>query len=140
MNTAKSCLITMFAILLCACASTKSTQTTDERSDAEKFDLASGEEMPKFRGGGLENFRIFIAERITYLSYLRPSRGVDMEFLFVIEENGRLGNIQIVRSSGNRELDNEMMRMLRSTPRWTPGRKDGEPVKVQFIMPIVFTM
>lgn len=58
---------------------------------------------------------------------------------FVVNESGMLSNIKVVNSSGNNELDNEAIRVIRKTNgRWKPGRINGNAVKSQMSIPITF--
>lgn len=56
---------------------------------------------------------------------------------FVVERNGSISNIQIERSV-DPSLDHEAMRVVRAMPKWTPGYKDGVPVRVRFNIPVSF--
>ncbi|MCL2562043.1 MAG: energy transducer TonB [Rikenellaceae bacterium] len=151
MKTAKFCLIALSAILLCTCASTKHTQTANEKNNDVIFHSVA--EMPRFRGGHLNTFRTWVSENARFPkdpiqehlannpNYV-PNRPVlvadgTVTVLFVVEKDGRLGNIRIINST-NRALDTEVMRVLRSSPRWEPGKQGGEPVRVEFAMSITF--
>ena len=48
--------------------------------------------------------------------------------VFVINENGEIGDIDILRSAGT-ALDREAIRVVRSMPNWIPGKIRGKPVK-----------
>jgi protein TonB len=58
---------------------------------------------------------------------------------FVVEKNGRITNAQVMQSD-NAVLNAEALRVVRSMPRWKPARKDGEPVRVTFELPITFRL
>lgn len=55
---------------------------------------------------------------------------------FVIEKNGTMSDIKILNKT-NADVDKEAVRVLKSLKtKWTPGYKDGEPVRTQFTLPI----
>lgn len=60
---------------------------------------------------------------------------------FVVNENGNLENIKVVKSSGNNDLDKEAMRVMKKTNgKWKPGRINGNAVKTQMMLPITFQL
>ncbi len=60
---------------------------------------------------------------------------------FVVNESGMLSNIKVLKSSGNNDLDNEAMRVIRKTNgKWKPGRNNGNAVKTQMSVPITFQL
>ncbi len=97
------------------------------------------EEMPKFRGGDLNDFNRWAGENINYPEEAL-SRGIEgtVFIKFVIERDGSVNNIEVVRSV-HRLLDSEAVRVVESSPVWEPGRQRGREVRVQFILPIEFT-
>ena len=56
---------------------------------------------------------------------------------FVVEKNGSLTNIKVLRNVDT-SLSNEAIRLVQTMPRWTPGYKDGQPVRCQVTIPITF--
>ncbi len=58
---------------------------------------------------------------------------------FVVERDGTISNEKILRGV-HPLLDEETLRVIRCMPRWKPGMLDGKPVKVQFNMPLKFTL
>ena len=55
---------------------------------------------------------------------------------FIVEKDGTVSNVKVVRSVP--ELDGEAVRVVKSSPKWTPGIKDNSPVRVSFVIPINF--
>ena len=98
------------------------------------------EDMPQFQGAGLENFHKFILNQIIY-PVLAQENGIGGTVIlsFIIDEKGKLGNIEILRKS-HPELDKEAVRVLSSSPVWVPGKQRGKPVKVKFTIPIKFSL
>ncbi|MCL2562047.1 MAG: energy transducer TonB [Rikenellaceae bacterium] len=139
MKAVKFFLIALSAILLCTCAS-----TSKHKYEGEIFEISSprlGEEMPKFRGDDWRTFRAWVGRNVIYPQDLQRSGAEGTVILsFVIERDGRLSNIQILNSSGYNSLDTQAVRTVRSSPRWEPGRQDGKPVRVQFVVPVIFVM
>jgi TonB family protein len=57
---------------------------------------------------------------------------------FVVEKDGSLSEIKVVRSSGEEKLDEEAIRLLKTMPRWTPGKLNGEKVRCRYTLRIYF--
>ena len=58
---------------------------------------------------------------------------------FVVEEDGSITNVCVVRSV-DPSLDKEAMRVAKSMPRWVPGKQNGTPVRVKYTLPISFRL
>lgn len=97
-------------------------------------------EKPFFGIGGDNEFRTWIAQHIVY-----PQSAIDMGLQgrvylqFVVEKDGSISNIKVVKSI-DPELSKEAIRVLELSPKWNPGKIDGDPVRVLMNFPITFTL
>ena len=57
---------------------------------------------------------------------------------FVVEKDGSLSEIKVLRSSGNEKLDEESIRLVKTMPRWNPGKQNGENARFRFTLDIPF--
>ena len=82
----------------------------------------------------------YIFENITYPQQSKEA-GVEGTVVtkFIIRADGFIDGIEIMRSV-NEEIDTEVKRVVRSMFDWQPGKKNGENVNVQFILPVKFKM
>ena len=98
------------------------------------------EKMPKFQDGDLSKFRSWVMSKIVY-----PEQAVKSEIQglviveFAVEVDGKLGAIKVVKSP-DASLSDEMVRILKSSPKWTPGSQSGKVVRVKYTMPINFKL
>jgi protein TonB len=96
------------------------------------------EVMPSFKGGGLDKFRIWVQNHATY-----PLAAVELKirgtvFLtFIVEKDGSVSNVTVVKGV-NPLLDNEAVRAISESPKWTPGLQRGEAVRVRYSIPLNF--
>ena len=98
------------------------------------------EEMPDFQGGGQDAFRRYISENLRYPQVAADNGTEGRVFVqFVVNEDGAVSDATIVRGI-DPSLDREALRVVMSSPRWTPGRQRGEPVRVAFTFPINFVL
>jgi outer membrane biosynthesis protein TonB len=58
--------------------------------------------------------------------------------MFIIEKDGSITNANILRDIGYGTGD-EMLRVIKLSPKWIPAKKDGLPVRVQYSIPITIT-
>jgi protein TonB len=98
------------------------------------------EVMPSFKGGGLEKFREWVIKRTNYpqAAYDRKIRGT-VVLTFIVEKDGSVSNVTIVKSV-DPLLDDEAIKAISESPKWTPGLQRGEPARVRFIIPLNFML
>jgi TonB family protein len=96
--------------------------------------------MPTFRGGDLTTFREWVVRNLKY-----PAKAYDNKIWgtvilgFVVNRDGSVSNI-VSYSSPDQSLTDEVIRVMRLSPKWKPGKQDGEPVRVRYILPIQFQL
>ncbi|MCD6112021.1 MAG: TonB family protein [Bacteroidales bacterium] len=95
--------------------------------------------VPKFPNG--EKARLnYIASNIKYPKEARE-KGIQgtVYVTFIIEADGSVTNARILRGIGG-GCDKEALRVIENMPKWIAGKQDGKPVRVQFNMPIKFSL
>ena len=58
---------------------------------------------------------------------------------FVVDKDGSITDVKVVRSL-DPMLDKEAVRLVKSMPKWTPGKLNGSPVRVKYILPLSFSL
>lgn len=97
------------------------------------------EQPPKFPGG-MEAMMEYLQANLTYPPDARKDGIQGRVFVrFVVERDGTLSDITILRGAGG-GLDEEAVRVVKGMPAWEPGLQRGEPVRVQFVLPIAFAL
>lgn len=94
--------------------------------------------MPQFPGG-LDAFSDFLRKNVRFPKS-ESSGGITgtVYTQFIIEKDGSLSNIKVVRSPGQ-PFSDEARRVLRMSPKWKPGTDaEGKPIKVLYTIPIKF--
>ena len=93
--------------------------------------------MPQFLDGDMV---VWLGNHIKY-----PSEAEDSSLQgtvvcqFIVEKDGSISNVNVVRSV-DPLLDKEAVRVIESMPKWAPGKKDGQPVRVKYTIPIKFQL
>lgn len=97
------------------------------------------EKVPEFSGGHQGLYRYLS----TNLQYPSEAQSADIQgkvvVSFTVCEDGRLCDEKIMQSLGG-GCDEEALRVIKAMPKWEPGIKDGKPVKVRYMLPVVFQL
>ena len=109
-------------------------------TDIDGDPLIKAEKMPKFQGGDVNRFAVWMQSQIQY-----PAEAVEkgisgrVLFSFVVEKDGSMSEFTVLRSP-DMVLSAEVERVFNSAPKaWTPGEENGKKVRVKYTVPIVFT-
>lgn len=119
----------------------QTTQTTvvkeDVSADNNVHDVA--EQMPSFPGGQ-SAMMSYVSRSIKYPT-VAEENGIQglVTVSFVVEKDGSISGAKVIRSV-DPSLDKEALRIIRSMPRWTPGKQDGKPVRVKYTIPVRFKL
>jgi len=98
------------------------------------------EKMPEYPGG-MKQMMKFVEQNLVYPDNMREKHiGGKVYIKFVVEEDGKIGNMSVLKSSGFEDLDDEAMRVLKTMPTWIPGTQNNKPVRVFFNVPIAFSL
>jgi TonB-dependent SusC/RagA subfamily outer membrane receptor len=57
----------------------------------------------------------------------------------VVEKDGSVGDVNVIRNLSP-ECDEEAIRVVKLFPKWTPGKQNGEVVRVQYVLPVQFAL
>lgn len=97
------------------------------------------EDQPQFPGGE-EARRRYLEENLRYPTMAREAGIQGTVFLtFVVEPDGSISDVRVLRGIGG-GCDEAAVRAVENMPRWEPGRQRGQPVRVQFNMPVRFIL
>jgi protein TonB len=97
------------------------------------------EEMPEYPGGQEAMFK-FLSQSIVY-----PQEMVDagvrgrVYVEFIVRQDGGITDATVLRGVAG-PLDQEAIRVVKTMPKWMPGRQNGKPVDVRYRLPIMFQL
>jgi len=90
--------------------------------------------------GGPRAFGVFLQKNLRYPSAAqRANKGGKVYVQFVVNRDGSIQDVQILQSVGF-GCDEEAIRVIKSVPRWTPGKLSGRAVRSRFTQPITFVL
>ena len=109
----------------------------EEVSETEIFQIV--EEMPSFPGGEGKLME-YVAKNIKYPQIARETGIQGRVFVgFVVEPDGSISNVKLLRGIGG-GCDEEAIRVVKSLPRWKPGKNQGKAVRVSYQIPVFFKL
>jgi protein TonB len=108
-----------------------------EEDDDEFFMVV--ENMPIFPGGDLGLMK-YIQKHVKYPAIAKEYNITGKVYVsFIVDKSGSVTNVKIVRGV-DKNLDAEAVRVVKSLPKYKPGKQRGKSVRVMFTIPINFTL
>lgn len=110
-----------------------------EEKPVEEKPFVTVEQMPTFPGGEME-MQKYIANNLKYPVVAQES-GIQgrVTVRFVVSKTGAIENVTVIRGI-DPSCDKEAVRVVKSMPKWVPGKQNGLNVPVYFTLPIVFRL
>ena len=98
------------------------------------------ETMPEFPGGQQALFK-YLSENVKY-PVIAQENGIQGRVIcqFVVNKDGSIVDVEVVRSGGDAPLDKEAVRVIKSMPKWKPGKQRGKAVRVKYTVPVNFRL
>jgi periplasmic protein TonB len=90
--------------------------------------------------GGIREFYTYLSKTIKYPAEARKKKIQGKVFIqFIVEKDGTLTGIRAIRGPGH-GINEEAVRAVRLSAKWKPGTESGKVVRVQFTIPVNFTL
>lgn len=108
--------------------------------EEEEIPVAIVDQKPKFNGGDQNEFTKWVFSQIVYPEIAKEN-GVSgrVTLQFTVETDGSVTRVQVVRGVDS-SLDKEAVRVVSSSPKWTPGKQRDKPVRVRYTFPVIFQL
>ena len=98
------------------------------------------EQIPEFKGG-MQALMKYLTSNINYPQEAKDKNIQGRSLIgFVVEKDGSITDVEVARSSGNDLLDQESVRVVKSMPKWNPGKQKGKVVRTRFVLPVMFRL
>lgn len=143
-----ACTCMVLCMSLCAKSPQNSNQpegdpipvVNESKPDDAKESVQLIDKLPEFPGGQVALFK-FIEDNLQYpeTAYKDKIEGKAI-CQFVVDTDGSLTDIKVLRSSGHPLLDLEAVRVINSMPRWNPAIQKGKPARTNYTVPITFQL
>ncbi len=112
----------------------------EEKPEEEEVVFVVVETMPEFPGGQQALFK-YLSENVKY-PVIAQENGIQGRVIcqFVVNKDGSIVDVEVVRSGGDPSLDKEAVRVIKSMPNWKPGKQRGKAVRVKYTVPVNFKL
>ena len=126
----------------------ESTKNTDEADYAtaqpalgdNPLNFHTVEDLPKFPGGAVELMK-WLTKNLRYPSDAqRNKKEGKVVVQFIVNKDGTMSNLKVVKSAQYASLDREALRVMRKMPKWTPGVQNDKPCRTMVCIPVVFKL
>ncbi len=113
------------------------TSTAQTKKNDMVFDVV--EVMPQFPGGQIAMLK-YIMENMKYPEQAMKE-GIQgrVAVRFIVEKDGSISDVKPILSV-HPLLNKEAVRVVKSMPKWTPGKQNGKPVRVRYNLPVMFKL
>ena len=118
----------------------KYQDVVEEEDEEETIPSVVVQEKPKFQGGDVNGFSKWVNSRLVY-----PEQAKEMgiqgrvTLQFTIGKDGRLQDLKVL-SAPDKTLADEAVRVVSSSPKWTPGRQRDRAVNVSYTFPVIYQL
>lgn len=112
----------------------------EEVIEEEEIPYVFVEQKPSFKGGDANAFSKWVATQLVYPEIAKEN-GVQGRVMvsFTIKSDGSVANVKVTRSL-DPSLDKEAIRVVSSSPKWTPGKQRDRAVNVTYSLPVIFQL
>ncbi len=115
-------------------------EVAEETIEEAPIPFAMVEEKPSFMGGDPNEFSRWVNQNLSYPEIAREN-GITgrVTLQFTIEPDGSVSNVIVLRGV-DASLDKEAVRIVKSSPKWKPGKQRDRAVRVSYQFPVYFQL
>ena len=111
----------------------------EKRSEDQDKIYRSAERMPQFPGGEAALMK-YLKMHINYPPMAKANNIQGRVVVqFVVDKTGNIGEVKVVRSV-DKDLDEEAVRIIKTLPKFNPGRQNRQAVAVWYTLPVTFKL
>lgn len=112
----------------------------EEEVEEEAIPFQLVEDKPSFNGGDANDFSKWVNSKLVYPEIAKEN-GVQgrVVLMFTVFPDGHVGDVKVLRGVDS-SLDKEAVRVVSSSPKWTPGKQRDRAVKVTYTFPVIFQL
>jgi protein TonB len=118
----------------------EAAEAVEEVVEEEEIPFILVQQKPAFEGGDAAAFTKWVNSQIVYPQAAQAAGTEGRVVLkFKVGKDGTVQNVKVIKSV-DPELDAEAVRVVSSSPAWTPGQQNGEPVAVSYTFPVIYKL
>lgn len=115
-------------------------EVIEEEVEEAEIPFMMVEQKPLFNGGDANAFSKWVNQRLVYPETCKEN-GISGRVVlsFTIRKDGTLADAKVVRGV-HPDIDREALRVINSSPKWTPGKQRDRAVAVSYTFPVIFML
>ena len=114
------------------------TVTDEPEEDAVDFSLV--EVKPVFQDGDINSFPLWVNKKLRYPEAAKDKKLEGRVTLqFTVDTDGSVKDVKVLKGV-DPILDSEAVKVVSQSPKWTPAMQNGKPVRVHYIIPVIFKL
>jgi TonB family protein len=115
------------------------TNQNSINTDSTNMVFSKVDQLPVYPGG-IKAFSELLGANLKYPVKAKENNIQGRVFItFIVEKDGSLSSLKVVRGIGS-GCDEEAVRVLALSPKWSPGLQNGKVVRVSYTLPISFKL
>ena len=118
----------------------------EEGSENCIMNVTTADQLPRFNGGSTELFDKWVKANLSYpvKAAANPAQGKvtvqgKVTLSFVISESGEIKDVKVLEGV-DKEWDAEAVRVVSSSPKWTPAMRQGKPMATEMLYVVPFNL
>lgn len=112
-------------------------EPAEEEIADEVFTIVENQPVPS---GGINGFNRFVQQNLKYPKQAHRMGIEGKVFVqFIVQKDGSISDVKVIRGIGA-GCDEEAIRVIQKSPKWTPGKQRGRAVRVRMVLPITFRL
>ena len=118
-------------------AATSSSNSSGTAGKEEVYDVVETVPIPS---GGMAGWSSYLSANLGYPTTARR-KGIEGTVIvaFIVNTDGTVSDFELLKGIGG-GCDEEAIRIVKKSPKWTPGMQDGKAVRTLMRLPINFTL
>ena len=115
-------------------------EEVEEEVIDEVIPFAMVAEKPKFQGGDANDFSKWVNQHLNYPEVAKEN-GIQGRVMveFIVQKDGSVTDVKALRSP-DQSLSDEAVKVVKSSPKWTPGKQRDRAVPVKYTFPVIFQL
>jgi len=115
-------------------------EVVEDAAEEEAVPFQLVQDKPKFQGGDANTFSKWVMNNMVYPEIAKEN-GIQgrVTLQFTVMTDGSIKDVKVLRGVDS-ALDKEAVRVVSSSPKWTPGKQRDRAVKVSYTFPVIFQL
>jgi protein TonB len=126
----------LMSTLFFFCCAFQPLYSQSEYNEQKLYQVMETDTMPIYKGGYMALLSYINNTLIYPQIYNEASIQGRVICQLIIEKDGTISSVKVIRGI-DKYLDEEVVRVVKSMPKWLPGKRRGDAVRVEYYLPVI---